>query len=154
MGSIETAAATLDDSRQFNDISGSHHESTVPDFSTSSTAYCRSSGFVDDDTVVINNTSSDESDEPLRATRDLDGSNVALNARSLDLEGGDTSAFAGIMMIINAALGAGLLNFPSAFHEAGGVVAANAVQFVSSQYFYIPKNSYLLPILLFKMIVS
>lgn len=143
MGSIETAAATLEDSgsRQFNDISGSHHGSTtVPDFSTSSTAYCRSSGFVDDDAVVINNTSSDESDEPLHTARDLDGSNVALNARSLDLEGGDTSAFAGTMMIINAALGAGLLNFPSAFHEAGGVVAANAVQFVSSRYFFIPNK--------------
>lgn len=44
--------------------------------------------------------------------------------------GGGTGALAGSLMIVNAALGAGLLNFPSAFHEAGGVFTANAVQLV------------------------
>lgn len=44
--------------------------------------------------------------------------------------GGGTSGVAGALMIVNAALGAGLLNFPSAFHEAGGVVSANLVQLV------------------------
>jgi len=34
------------------------------------------------------------------------------------------------MLIVNAALGAGLLNFPSAFHQAGGVVTASVVQAV------------------------
>ena len=44
---------------------------------------------------------------------------------------GGSHPIAGAMMIINACLGAGLLNFPSAFHEAGGVVAGNLVQLVS-----------------------
>lgn len=47
-------------------------------------------------------------------------------------EGGKgTSGIVGGLMIINAALGAGVLNFPSAFAEAGGVYTANVVQLVS-----------------------
>lgn len=48
---------------------------------------------------------------------------------------GGTSAIAGALMIVNGALGAGLLNFSSAFHAAGGVVAANIVQMVPLQLF-------------------
>ena len=33
--------------------------------------------------------------------------------------------------MVNAALGAGLLNFPQAYHQAGGVVIAVAIQSVS-----------------------
>lgn len=36
-----------------------------------------------------------------------------------------------IFLVINAALGAGLLNFPQAFDQAGGIVTAIAVQGVS-----------------------
>ncbi|KAK7041538.1 hypothetical protein SK128_017079, partial [Halocaridina rubra] len=35
-----------------------------------------------------------------------------------------------MFLIINAALGAGLLNFPRAFHEAGGIVAGNIVHVI------------------------
>jgi len=42
-----------------------------------------------------------------------------------------TGWFAASMLIVNAALGAGLLNFPSAYHQAGGVLTANLVQLVS-----------------------
>lgn len=33
-------------------------------------------------------------------------------------------------IVVNAALGAGLLNFPAAFNEAGGIVVAMTVQTV------------------------
>lgn len=42
--------------------------------------------------------------------------------------GGGTSAFAAVFIVVNAALGAGLLNFPAAFNMAGGVVAGVVVQ--------------------------
>lgn len=37
-----------------------------------------------------------------------------------------------VFLIINAALGAGLLNFPQAFEQAGGIVTAVIVQAVST----------------------
>jgi sodium-coupled neutral amino acid transporter 7/8 len=37
-----------------------------------------------------------------------------------------------VFLIINAALGAGLLNFPQAFGQAGGIVTAVIVQAVST----------------------
>jgi len=43
---------------------------------------------------------------------------------------GDTSTAGAIFLIVNAALGAGLLNFPAAFDQAGGVLAAVLVQAV------------------------
>ncbi|XP_064611392.1 sodium-coupled neutral amino acid transporter 7-like [Liolophura sinensis] len=39
-----------------------------------------------------------------------------------------TSWYASIFLVVNAALGAGLLNFPDAYHQAGGVVIALALQ--------------------------
>nr|XP_014353656.1 PREDICTED: putative sodium-coupled neutral amino acid transporter 7 isoform X2 [Latimeria chalumnae] len=41
---------------------------------------------------------------------------------------GGTSAFSSVFIVVNAALGAGLLNFPAAFNTAGGVAAGIAVQ--------------------------
>ena len=41
-----------------------------------------------------------------------------------------TSLLPTIFLIVNAALGAGLLNFPKAFEEAGGVVVAMSIQIV------------------------
>jgi len=43
---------------------------------------------------------------------------------------GDTSTLGAVFLIVNAALGAGLLNFPEAFDQAGGVVTAVVVQAV------------------------
>ena len=48
-----------------------------------------------------------------------------------ELPKGKSSAFGAVFIIINAALGAGLLTFPSAFYSAGGVVEGIAVQVVS-----------------------
>ena len=45
-------------------------------------------------------------------------------------EVGGTSTLGSIFLIINAALGAGLLNFPKAFDTAGGVLVAVVVQVV------------------------
>ena len=54
----------------------------------------------------------------------------------LMLQGG-TSTIATIFLIVNAALGAGLLNFPKAFDQAGGVLVAVLVQVVSqTTYFF------------------
>lgn len=41
-----------------------------------------------------------------------------------------SSWLASSFMVVNAALGAGLLNFPQAYHQAGGVVVAVAIQSV------------------------
>ena len=43
---------------------------------------------------------------------------------------GSTSTLGAVFLIVNAALGAGLLNFPKAFDTAGGVAAAVIVQSV------------------------
>ncbi len=45
-------------------------------------------------------------------------------------DGGTTGLLYTIFLIVNAALGAGLLNFPSAFVAAGGVGTALVVQSV------------------------
>lgn len=41
-----------------------------------------------------------------------------------------SSWYASVFLVVNAALGAGLLNFPHAYHEAGGVIIAVIIQFV------------------------
>ena len=46
----------------------------------------------------------------------------------VSLPQGGTSTIATIFLIVNAALGAGLLNFPKAFDQAGGVLVAVLVQ--------------------------
>ncbi|XP_063046599.1 sodium-coupled neutral amino acid transporter 7 [Engraulis encrasicolus] len=43
---------------------------------------------------------------------------------------GGTSAIAAIFIVVNAALGAGLLNFPAAFNMAGGITAGLILQMV------------------------
>ena len=43
-----------------------------------------------------------------------------------------------MFVVANAALGAGMLNFPQAYAQAGGIANALAIQFVSSQFtFYV-----------------
>ncbi|XP_056134184.1 sodium-coupled neutral amino acid transporter 7 [Lampris incognitus] len=46
----------------------------------------------------------------------------------LDRRGGGVSATAAVFIVVNAALGAGLLNFPAAFSMAGGVTAGVTLQ--------------------------
>lgn len=41
-----------------------------------------------------------------------------------------TSWFASVFLVVNAALGAGLLNFPDAYQQAGGVLIAVLIQAV------------------------
>lgn len=47
------------------------------------------------------------------------------------LSRGTTSSFGAIFIVVNACLGAGLLNFPAAFSTAGGVAAGITLQMVS-----------------------
>lgn len=45
---------------------------------------------------------------------------------------GESSTLAAVFLLVNAAMGAGLLNFPQAFDQAGGIWAAVLVQLVRS----------------------
>ncbi|TSM20291.1 putative sodium-coupled neutral amino acid transporter 7 [Bagarius yarrelli] len=49
---------------------------------------------------------------------------------------GRTSALGAVFIVVNAALGAGLLNFPAAFYMAGGVVSGVVLQMVSNESTY------------------
>ncbi|XP_034164583.1 sodium-coupled neutral amino acid transporter 7 [Pangasianodon hypophthalmus] len=60
----------------------------------------------------------DEEKEPLL---------VAPHAQSKQTQG-KTSPYGAVFIVVNAALGAGLLNFPAAFYMAGGVVAGVVLQ--------------------------
>lgn len=44
--------------------------------------------------------------------------------------GGSTTWYGAVFLVVNAALGAGLLNFPSTYHQAGGIYVAIMVQLV------------------------
>lgn len=48
-----------------------------------------------------------------------------------DPDSGTTSTLGAVFIVVNARLGAGLLNFPAAFSTAGGVAAGIALQMVS-----------------------
>jgi sodium-coupled neutral amino acid transporter 7/8 len=58
-------------------------------------------------------------------------SEVVVSSRSYNTgsngEGG-TSVLGAVFLIVNAALGAGLLNFPQAYGQAGGVLTAMSIQ--------------------------
>ena len=41
-----------------------------------------------------------------------------------------TSWYASVFLIVNAGLGAGLLNFPAEYHQCGGIVVAVSIQAV------------------------
>ena len=45
-----------------------------------------------------------------------------------------SSWYASVFLVVNAALGAGLLNFPAAYSKAGGTLTGTAVQVVSFQF--------------------
>ncbi|OXB74055.1 UNVERIFIED_CONTAM: hypothetical protein H355_003118 [Colinus virginianus] len=53
---------------------------------------------------------------------------VPKNGESHGNDSGATSALGAVFIVVNAALGAGLLNFPAAFNMAGGVAAGIALQ--------------------------
>ena len=46
-----------------------------------------------------------------------------------------TSWFMSAFLVVNAALGAGLLNFPIAYHQAGGVATAVGIQMVNELFY-------------------
>ena len=47
-----------------------------------------------------------------------------------------SSWFASVFLVVNAALGAGLLNFPQAYQQAGGVLTAIVIQAVRIQNYF------------------
>jgi len=46
-----------------------------------------------------------------------------------------SSWYASVFLVVNAGLGAGLLNFPAAYHQCGGIVVAVSIQAVCFIYF-------------------
>ena len=54
---------------------------------------------------------------------------------------GTSSAFGAVFIVVNAALGAGLLALPQAFYSAGGVAYGLLIELVSSVYVCILENS-------------
>jgi len=81
----------------------------------------------------ISRDSSDERSEDSDSIKDLnnneDSAELLLQQSQLKGEGG-SSTLGSIFLIVNAALGAGLLNMPKAFDQAGGVYTAIIVQAV------------------------
>ena len=45
--------------------------------------------------------------------------------------GADMSWYAAVFLVVNAALGAGLLDFPLSFHKSGGILLSMILQVVS-----------------------
>lgn len=130
-----------------NDEKISESVGDIPDVSTLGTGFRadndnlhQSQNFLDGNGII--NPGDSQNESPCDWSDDANlipsGNN---NTVSVESHGG-TSPLAGSMMIVNAALGAGLLNFPAAFHEAGGVIAANIVQLVSVFGNVIPKIIY------------
>jgi len=82
--------------------------------------------------VVINTDDDSEEFAPEIPTVGL--INSEMFTTSSEERGGNNSPgtgwFAASMLIVNAGLGAGLLNFPAAYHQAGGILTANIVQMV------------------------
>lgn len=80
-----------------------------------------------DGPLIVNN-----GDEDQQSSSNLEpvvvGSSSLLTNSSRSGDDLGTGWFGSSLLIVNAALGAGLLNFPAAFHEAGGVVTGVAVQ--------------------------
>ena len=68
---------------------------------------------------------------PLQARNSVVRYKVSTYSSFFLMRQGGTSTIATIFLIVNAALGAGLLNFPKAFDQAGGVLVAVLVQVAS-----------------------
>ena len=77
----------------------------------------KSDALVQTDSIDHGDDSTDHSDQE-----------ILLSAQSSSTSAEGTSTLGSIFLIVNAALGAGLLNFPKAFHLAGGVLTGLVVQ--------------------------
>ena len=75
----------------------------------------------------------DEEHQPLLGERgDIQEEKRGEKSWEVRLPQGKTSSYGAVFIIVNAALGAGLLTFPLAFYLAGGIFPALAVMLVSS----------------------
>lgn len=73
---------------------------------------------------------SDDAGERARLLQSPSVETVPKNSESQGNGLGATSALGAVFIVVNAALGAGLLNFPAAFSMAGGVAAGIGLQMV------------------------
>lgn len=73
---------------------------------------------------------SDDAGERARLLQSPSVETVPKNSESQGNGLGTTSALGAVFIVVNAALGAGLLNFPAAFSMAGGVAAGITLQMV------------------------
>lgn len=76
---------------------------------------------------------SDDAGERARLLQSPSVETVPKNSESQGNGLGATSALGAVFIVVNAALGAGLLNFPAAFSMAGGVAAGITLQMVSGE---------------------
>ena len=87
-----------------------------------------------DKTNEMSENKESDTEAPRHSTHDIENDQDHLILPELGeeqlAEAGGTSTLGSVFLIINAALGAGLLNFPKAFDTAGGVVVALLVQVV------------------------
>jgi hypothetical protein len=97
----------------------------------------------------INSTDDETSDLLARENIDAAGgqeendyllSNSARSASSSESGGGITWYFA-VFLIVNAALGAGLLNFSKAYDNAGGVLISSIIHLVKSTLMFTARHS-------------
>lgn len=73
---------------------------------------------------------SDDAGERARLLQSPSVETVPKNSENQGNSLGTTSALGAVFIVVNAALGAGLLNFPAAFSMAGGVAAGITLQMV------------------------
>ncbi|XP_049860474.1 putative sodium-coupled neutral amino acid transporter 7 [Schistocerca gregaria] len=69
-------------------------------------------------------------DSDVNSANELVLSTFSANVPATDVSNGGSNRVSAIFLIVNAALGAGLLNFPQAFDQAGGIATAVVVQVV------------------------
>ena len=82
----------------------------------------------EDETSKSSETMEEHVETSINQEVDHSDQNVLLSRRSSTIQRDGTSTLGSIFLIVNAALGAGLLNFPKAFDLAGGVLTAVLVQ--------------------------
>ena len=73
---------------------------------------------------------------PIEVTDPLVDDDKESQVRPLKLEEGNVPPYRAVFLIANAALGAGLLNFPEAFKKAGGIKTALIIEMVSTYYIF------------------
>jgi len=74
---------------------------------------------------------------PIEVTDPLMDNEKETQIKPLKLEKGNVPPYRAVFLIANAALGAGLLNFPEAFKKAGGIETALIIELVRVTFLHV-----------------